>query len=809
MHIGFKILVSFLLSAAPLLAAARGEHTWAVAAPPGLDARIQHQLEALAARDQALIRFFYRPGQAERYRQHPGDLLIELLEERNISSLGKALRAEGGAIAVDPGRELAREGYILEASYPRASVPNRLRIRAGGAAGFHQALLRIPDLLVIWPFSLSAGLVPRPQTVRVERGGTEVVISDFPSFPERGIVEGFYGAPWSHQDRVDILRFEGQHGMNVYYYAPKDDPYHRKLWRDPYPAGEMNRLRELVEAAKANFVDFCFAISPGLSMTYLSEEDFGVLTRKLESVGKLGVSCFALFLDDVPRDLQNPADQARFKTLAEAHVYLANKLDRYLKLKSPQNRLTVTPTVYTNEWGSREYVKELGAGVNPDVKIVWTGTQVASPAVTVAQAREWGGLLGRKPLLWDNFPVNDGRPWRVFLGPVRDREANLPEAVEGVVSNPMNQAHASMIALQTVADYSWNSQAYDPAQSHRHAVESQFGKNASSLLAPLIKVYGDYWWDENLFTPLFLERRYPIESAKIISGIAQLDSALARLRGQPRFETLVREISPLPPKARERLAQVTADPAFQRAADGRLQWRGDYDSLTAPKLAATPKIDGDFTKWQNGPLYVLDSPPHIRAGAKLWKGPAQLSARVALGWDDGYLYVGVDVTNPELNQPFFQRGIERADALELVLETAFRRNLLAIRPTGDEYSLWFSPGDFKEVKPSLFSDEDYLPPRPREHDYNREIKSAWKKTANGYSGDLAIPVSFFDGEKFTPGYEIGLVFNVQKVFPSPQAADPGEWQRIVFTSKADQLFHASIDNPASLPRLLLVEAPSR
>ncbi len=809
MRIGFRILVSLLLWAVPLLGAARREHTWVVAAPPALDARIQRQLEALAARDQALIRFFPSSGQAERYRQHPGDLVIELREERNINSFMKTLKAEGGDFALEPGRELAREGYILEASYPRASVPNRLRIRAASAAGFHQALLRIPDLLVIWPSSLPTHLVPRPQAVRVERGGAEVVISDFPSFPERGIVEGFYGPPWSQQNRIDILRFEGQHGMNVYYYAPKDDPYHRKLWRDPYPADEMKRLRELVEAAQANFVDFCFAISPGLSMTYSSEEDFGSLTRKLESVGKLGVSCYALFLDDVPQELQNSADQARFKTLAEAHVHLANKLDHYLKSKSPQNRLTVTPTVYTNEWGSRDYIKELGAGVNPGVNIVWTGTEVASPAITVAQAREWGRLLGRKPLLWDNFPVNDGRPWRVFLGPVRNWEANLPEAVAGIVSNPMNQAHASMIALETVADYLWNSQAYDPAKSQRHAVESQFGRNASPLLAPFLKAYGDYWWDENLFTPLFLERRYPVELAKIDSGVAQLESALARLRGQPRLETLAEEISPLLPKTRERLAQVTADAAFRRSADGRLQWREDYDLLTAPKLAATPNLDGDFTKWQTGPLRMRDNPVQIRAGASLWKGPEQLSARVVLGWDDDYLYVGVDVTDPELYQPFFQRGIENGDAFELVLETAFRKNFLAVRPTGDEYSLWFSPGDFKEVKPSLFSDEDYLPLRPRKHDYSREIKSAWRKTANGYSGDLAIPVSFFEGGKFIRGYEIGFAFNVQKVFPSPQAADPDEWQRIVFTSKADQLFHASINNPASLPRLVLVEAPSR
>ena len=807
MRIAFMILVSFLLSAALLLGAARRDHTWAVAAPPGVDARILRLLEALAARDQALIRFFPSPGQAERYRLQPGNLLIELHEEWNINSFVKALRSEAGALPTESRRELAREGYILEASYPRASLPNRLRITAAGAAGFHHALLRVPDLLVIRPSSLPINLVPRPQVIRVEKGGTEVVISDFPSSPERGIVEGFYGVPWSHQDRVDILRFEGQHGMNVYYYAPKDDPYHRKLWRDPYPADEMKRLAELVKASHANFVDFCFAISPGLSMTYSSDEDFRALTNKLKSVGKLGVSCYALFLDDVPQELQNPADQARFKTLAEAHVYLVNKLGRRLKSQSAENHLTVTPTVYTNEWGSRDYIKELGAGVNPGVNIVWTGTQVESPAITVAQAREWGRFLGRKPLLWDNFPVNDERPWRVFLGPVRNRDANLPVAVEGLLSNPMNQSHASMIALETVADYLWNSQAYDPAKSQRHAVESQFGKKACQLLAAFLKTYGDYWWDENIFTPLFLERRYPIDVAKIDSGIAQLDSALGPLRSQPRLENLVKEISPFPKKTRKRLVEVTADPAFLRLADGKLRWREDYDLLTAPRLAAKPNIDGDFRKWENGALYVLDNASKIRAGKNLWKGPAQFSARVALGWDDDYLYVGVDVTNPELYQPFFERGIEKGDGFEIALETAFRKNFLAVRPAGDEYSLWFSPGDFKEVKPSVFSDEDYLPLRPRKHDYNREIKSAWKKTAHGYAGDIAIPVSFFDGGKFTGGYEIGFAFNVQKVFPSPRAVEQEE--RIVFTSKAEQLFRASINNPSSLQRLVLVEVPAR
>ncbi len=55
------------------------------------------------------------------------------------------------------------------------------------------------------------------------------------AIPLRGIVEGFYGTPWTTTDRMDILGFCGEHGLNAYIYAPKDDPYHRDKWREPYP----------------------------------------------------------------------------------------------------------------------------------------------------------------------------------------------------------------------------------------------------------------------------------------------------------------------------------------------------------------------------------------------------------------------------------------------------------------------------------------------------------------------------------------------------------------------------------------------
>jgi len=799
--IGYLILVFAIFAGA----ARAAEHTWVVLSDRDLDERIERQLNVLAAQDQALIRIVNTSTEKARLVPEAGGLTITLRQEQSAAAFLETLKGEVDSAGVAPTLGLAEQGYLIEANYPRAAAPNRLRITAATPTGFHNALLRVPDLLALAPSSLSTELLPHPQAVRIERNGLIAVIADFPSFLERGVVEGFYGTPWTHQDRIGMLRFEGAHGMNVYYYAPKDDPYHRKLWREPYPPEAQQQLSELVDAANRNFVDFCFAISPGLTMAYSSEQDFHTLANKLESVSKLGVSCFALFLDDVPQDFQDPQDKAQFKTLAQAHVYLANKLYKRLKEQSPANRLTLTPTTYTNEWGNRDYLKELGAGVNQGVSIVWTGPKVLSPAITVEQAREWGGYLHRPPLVWDNFPVNDGTPWCRYLGPLVGRDPHLPGVVRGLFSNPMIEPRASMIPLQTIADYLWNSTAYDPAKSEAHAVVSQYGPDAPRQLAPFLKIYGTYYWDEGNFTALFRERRYPIDVEKMQAEIAEMDSALERLKYQRRLEPLLNEIAPAVKRASERLAEVNADPAFRHLPDGTLQWDADHEALSAYHLTRSPNLDGNFSKWESGPVYRLDDRAQVVRGAKLWNGSHDLSARVALAWDTSYLYVGVDVADPDIYQPFFARGIQNGDTFEFSLEAGYHKNFLATDPTGDEYALYFSPGNFAGIKPSIFSDEDYLPPRLLPHEYMKEIYTTWKKTAKGYSGDIAIPVTFFEGGKLESGYELGLGFSVARVLRPSRPTDAEDLERIVLQSKKDHLFRISAGNPSSYPRLVLIE----
>jgi hyaluronoglucosaminidase len=47
------------------------------------------------------------------------------------------------------------------------------------------------------------------------------------------LIEGFYGPPRSQEERLDLLRFAAAAGFNTWVHAPKDDPYHRRLWREP------------------------------------------------------------------------------------------------------------------------------------------------------------------------------------------------------------------------------------------------------------------------------------------------------------------------------------------------------------------------------------------------------------------------------------------------------------------------------------------------------------------------------------------------------------------------------------------------
>lgn len=299
-----------------------------------------------------------------------------------------------------------------------------------------------------------------------------------------GVVEGFYGRPWTHEDRFEIIRFLGEAGLNFYCYAPKDDPYHRKEWRKPYPETQFQKLLELVQASQRAGVTFCFAISPGLDIEYSNPAEVALLLKKLEGLAKQGVRSFALFFDDVPNAFRHESDAKAFPSFAAAHAKLANDVYAQLKQRDSNASLIVCPTEYYHS-DPTPYLSELASKLHPDIPIVWTGRGVCSPTIDAPDLLRIRTVLGRKPFIWDNYPVNDYDDGHIYLGPIRDRTPLIGLNVAGYWSNPMNEAELSKIPLMTIADFFQAPETYNPETSWRRAIQRIGGNRAYPYLLRL------------------------------------------------------------------------------------------------------------------------------------------------------------------------------------------------------------------------------------------------------------------------------------------------------------------------------------
>jgi hyaluronoglucosaminidase len=365
----------------------------------------------------------------------------------------------------------------------------RLDLAALGDQGYGLVMARRDGKLwVALAAQAREGLRPGFATLRqliVQRGEKpamrEVSVADRPSFYLRGIIEGFYGPPWNHQQRMRLLEFSELYKFNFYVYAPKDDPFHRERWREPYSGRLLRDFRQLVETAIRHGVRFCFAISPGLSMRYSSRSDFVALCRKVDAIRAMGVDAFALCLDDIPSELHHAQDRRAFSSLGEAHAHVTNRLRDYLDRVAPHAQLVFCPTDYTGIKAT-PYLQEIARRMSKGVAVFWTGREVCTPIINAEDAAAYGAAIGRPPLIWDNYPVNDYNRNRLFLGPLRSRAVDLHEHASGLVANPMNEGEASKIPLATIADYLWNSEAYRPEPSWEAALMQQGGVRGYSAL---------------------------------------------------------------------------------------------------------------------------------------------------------------------------------------------------------------------------------------------------------------------------------------------------------------------------------------
>jgi hyaluronoglucosaminidase len=312
-----------------------------------------------------------------------------------------------------------------------------------------------------------------------------VRIQDEASFEMRGIIEGFYGTPWTQDMRLDVIDTMSSLKLNTFIYAPKDDLYHRDKWREPYPSEQLQQLLTYKEKCDHHFIDFYYSISPGKDFDYTNEQDFEFLFQKLKQVIEHGINRFALLFDDIDYQLKGKSLK-QFKRAGIAHAWITNKVYQFIQSELFECSLIMCPTEYYQNYDT-QYRNDLNNGLTSEVSVFWTGYNTVAEVITAQDSKVVKESLGHEIVLWENYPVNDFSKERIYLGPLINRDTELSEYHSGMVANPMNQWYASKIPLITMADYMWNSNKYNPELSLSLAIDQTVSEDYRDDLRLFIK----------------------------------------------------------------------------------------------------------------------------------------------------------------------------------------------------------------------------------------------------------------------------------------------------------------------------------
>uniref|UniRef100_A0A2C9JS88 protein O-GlcNAcase n=1 Tax=Biomphalaria glabrata TaxID=6526 RepID=A0A2C9JS88_BIOGL len=321
-----------------------------------------------------------------------------------------------------------------------------------------------------------------------------------------GVVEGFYGRPWSADQRKLLFSWMQKSGLNTYMYAPKDDYKHRAYWRELYSVEEAENLTNLISAAKEKDVVFVYAVSPGLDISFSNVKDVQALKRKLEQVATFGCEAFAMLFDDIDPELSE-ADRSAFQSFGLAQVSVSNEVFEHLH----QPKLFLfCPTEYcasraVPNVATSEYLNTIGSKLLPGIDIMWTGPKVVSKKLTVTALEEIATSLKRPAVIWDNIHANDYDPRRIFLGPYDGRSPEVIPYINGVMTNPNTEFEANFMAIHTLGQW---------CQSNPNGVKKDLikGDQMSPVVSDIkLETESDYICDEDI--PSRIDIRYQPKAA--------------------------------------------------------------------------------------------------------------------------------------------------------------------------------------------------------------------------------------------------------------------------------------------------------
>lgn len=290
--------------------------------------------------------------------------------------------------------------------------------------------------------------------------------------PELGIIEGFFGRPYSWDERADLVRALAPAGYGFYLYAPKADAHLRRRWREPYPDAELQALTAFAEVCRQAGVRFGVGLSPYELFLGFDAEAKAALAAKLAQLDSLGLADLGVFFDDMKGDLPD---------LAERQVEIVH----WIAERTSAGRVIACPSYYTDDpvldrvFGQRpaNYLEDLGAGLDPAIQIMWTGEEVCAREFSPGHLARVSDQLARKPFLWDNYPVNDGPRMsrhlhlRAFTG----RPSTIGPHIAAHGINTASQAVLSQIPALTLAESYRDGADYQYLAAFRRAAVAVLG----------------------------------------------------------------------------------------------------------------------------------------------------------------------------------------------------------------------------------------------------------------------------------------------------------------------------------------------
>lgn len=387
-----------------------------------------------------------------------------------------------------------------------------------------------------------------------------VLIEDYADVEYRGVIEGYYGVPYTAEVTKDLFRFMARFKMNTYMYGAKSDSYHSRYWSEPYPTEitedqkrigylTQDMMRDITSVAHATKVNFIWAIHPGRAFAKAdSEEVLDKIMTKFESMYSLGVREFGVFVDDVGV----PTEREEMDICARNLDNLQKRIDARWNGKNVPaadrvNPLHYVPQLYCYSWSTPEGTKQFFESLSvtdPKIHIYITGRNVWSVPSNkdISHVKQY---LGRDVSWWWNYACNDADFTKLFIMDMYtnfrdeshiDNLARLESQLSGtntLIINPMQQGVLSKIPLFSVADYSWNTDAFNNDKSWEASLPAVVGKERAVALrkaAPYLR-----YFDSDGLTYLFERYKLSIKRGKptheaLLEELREIHAACGELK---------------------------------------------------------------------------------------------------------------------------------------------------------------------------------------------------------------------------------------------------------------------------------------